>query len=86
MLTRTTDRGSLYTSDRRLYTDAEGNVVEQDDPKRQRLLVAEGGTLTTEQAKKAGLLNDDGTPKKVEAKKQEAPAENKSVKGPHGTK
>jgi hypothetical protein len=44
-----------YTADRRLYLDRDGNVVEADSPDRATLLVAEGGTLSTEDAARYGL-------------------------------
>jgi hypothetical protein len=47
-----------YTADRRLYLDKGGNVVEADSPDRATLLVAEGGTLSTEDAARYGLHQD----------------------------
>lgn len=44
-----------FVSDKRLYLDADGNVVAADNPKRAKLLVAEGGVLSQEQAEKYGL-------------------------------
>ena len=48
----------MHKSDRRLYLDAEGKVVEADDPNRATLLVSEGGTLPMEDARRYGLLNE----------------------------
>ena len=51
-----------YTADRRLSLDASGNVVEADDPSRVTLLVAKGGTLPMEDARRYGLVDDEGNP------------------------
>ena len=48
---------NVWTSDRRLYLDKDGNVVEQDDPNRVELLVGIGGTLLTERAQALGLID-----------------------------
>jgi len=48
-------RAEAYTSDRRLYLNAQGEVVEADDPGRVRLLVGEGGTLPRDAAVRYGL-------------------------------
>lgn len=45
-----------WTSDRRIYLDKDGGVVENDDPKKLTLLVAEGGTLPMEKAVGYGLV------------------------------
>jgi hypothetical protein len=47
-----------HRSDRRLYLDANGQVVEADDPNRASLLVSEGGELPMEDARRYGLLNE----------------------------
>lgn len=46
-----------YTSQERLYLDADEKVVSADDPTRLTLLVPEGGTLTPEQVRKYGLMD-----------------------------
>ena len=46
---------ALWTSDRRLYLDAAGKIVEKDNPARVTLLVAAGGTIPMEQAVSLGL-------------------------------
>jgi hypothetical protein len=57
-LRRQEDMGS-YVADRRLYLNAEGQVVEAKDPSAVRLLVAEGGTVPLEQARSLGLMNEE---------------------------
>jgi hypothetical protein len=56
-------RGSMnkndFVSDKRLYLDKDGNVVEEKDPNRLTLLVAAGGRLPMEQAQKYGLVKAD---------------------------
>lgn len=46
-----------HKSDRRLYLDAEGKVVEADDPSRAQLLVSKGGEIPMEDARRYGLLD-----------------------------
>lgn len=46
-----------FISKERLYLDADGNVVDENDPNRATLLVGKGGTLSAEQAEKYGLSN-----------------------------
>lgn len=64
-----------YTSDKRLYLDADGNVVE-DEATAVSLLVGEGGTMSDEDAVKYGLT---GKAAKADAKAVTAPAETKAV-------
>lgn len=74
-----------YVADRNLYLDAEGNLVEEDDPAQVRQLVGKGGAISTEDAKKYGLLKKG---KAAEAETEEAdggekassPSANKSAK------
>lgn len=47
-----------HKSDRRLYLDAEGKVVEADDPSRAQLLVSKGGEIPMEDARRYGLVGD----------------------------
>jgi hypothetical protein len=54
-----------YVSDRRLYLDKDGNVVEHNDVNKLTLLVAEGGSLSQEDARKYGLIDAEGN--RVEA-------------------
>lgn len=49
-----------FTASRRLYLDADGNVVEHDSPHKSSLLVAEGGTLPMKRARELGLVGEDG--------------------------
>lgn len=48
----------VFVSDRRLYLDALGNVVETNNPAKRTLLVAAGCTLPLETARKYGLVKD----------------------------
>lgn len=68
-----------YTADRRLYLDKEGNLVEADDPKKNELLVAEGGTLSAEDAAKYGLTGEKAA-KGPEENKAASPAKAKGKK------
>lgn len=68
---------NTWTSNRRLYLNKAGAVVEADDPDRTSLLVAEGGSLPLEQAKALGLVNV--TPEVVE---DVAPAEKAKADAP----
>jgi hypothetical protein len=72
---------NLYTSDRRLYLNAEGKVVEADDPTRVSLLVNAGGTIPMADAEKYGLTNPIApAPAKArapEANKAKTPEANK---------
>lgn len=65
---------ATWTSDRRLYLDEVGNVVEAKDPAKRTLLVGAGGKLTEEQARQYGLLDEDG--------KGKAPVSNKARSAP----
>jgi hypothetical protein len=62
-----------FISDRRLYLDKDGNVVEHDDPTAATLLVGEGCELPDELAKQYGLVG------KAPAKAVDAAPENKAV-------
>lgn len=53
---------TTWTSDRRLYLDAAGRVVEAGDPARAILLVIAGGTLPLARARALGLVRDDPPP------------------------
>lgn len=57
-----------HKSDRRLYLDAEGNVVEQSDPKKVKLLVGKGGELPMAEARQYGLVQDEPGDAAAEAK------------------
>jgi len=48
----------LWTSDRRLYLDEDGNVVEHDNPAKVELLVGVNGTTPMERARALGLLDE----------------------------
>ncbi len=52
-------QGTL-TSDRRLYANADGKVVEEKDPKRATLIVGQGGALSPQDAQKYGLRSEGG--------------------------
>jgi hypothetical protein len=47
-----------FVSDKRVYADRDGNVVDAKDPNRARLVVAEGGSLSHEEALKYGLVKE----------------------------
>lgn len=69
---------NMWTSERRLYLDQDGNVVEADDPKRASLLVGQGGQLPLADAERYGLLE-----KAEQAEvKAVAPKANKAKAGP----
>lgn len=63
-----------YKSDRRLFLDRDGKVVEDGDPTAAFLLVGEGGELEDAIAQQYGLVNAPADAKAV----QSAP-ENKAV-------
>jgi len=80
----------MWTSERRLYLDKAGNVVEADDPTRTSLLVSAGGQIPLAQARALGLVRD---PKPMPAEpvaepvaKAVEPAKDKAVKAPAKTK
>lgn len=50
--------GEMYQSDRRLYLNREGQVVEEDDDSRVSLLVGKGGYLTMNKAREHGLVKE----------------------------
>lgn len=67
----------MYTADKRLYVNADGTkVVDEDSPDAASLLIAEGGELSDEDAKKYGLKNT------AESKAEHAPSEDKAERGP----
>lgn len=68
-----------WVSDRRLWLDANGAVVEDGDPAAAFLLVTKGGTLPLNVAKSHGLVTEPEP--EGDAVKTEAP-ETKAVKGP----
>lgn len=71
-----------YTADRRLYLDANGVVVEADDPNRATLLVQAGGTLPHARAVELGLLEAPSDDEKA----ADAPAANKAKARPAANK
>jgi hypothetical protein len=73
-----------WTADHDIYVDAGGNVVPEDSPDAAYLLVAEGGTLSAEQAQALGVeLEASGAPKgKLPAKAVERAPENKAQEPP----
>ena len=70
---------NMWTSDRRLYLDKDGNVVEADDPSRVSLLVAKGGTVPLIDAERYGLVEvtHEVKAKSAPANKARKPGENK---------
>lgn len=71
----------MFTPGRRLCLDAEGKVVEGDDPNRLTLLCSETGSIPMERARELGLLDEEPEQKAIAA-----PPENKAVTMPKGTK
>jgi hypothetical protein len=76
---------TMWTSPRRIYLDASGNVVDDTSPAKATLLVAEGGTIPLDQAVSLGLAEvmqeqevADVEPKPAKAKAVKAAA-NKAV-------
>lgn len=53
------DVSGPFISDKRYYIDKDGNIVGEDSPKRVTLLVAEGGRISAEQAKRYGLISEE---------------------------
>lgn len=54
-----------YVANRRLYLNAEGQVVERGDPSATTLLVGEGGVVPAQRARELGLVSEEqqGNPK-----------------------
>lgn len=73
------NQGGNWTSDRRLYLDANGAVVEHDDNTKVELLVGEGGTIPMQRAKELGLVG-------AESKAKAAAPDNKAVDNAPATK
>jgi hypothetical protein len=71
---------NMWTSDRRLYLDKDGKVVEADDPARQSLLIAAGGSMPLEAAQRYGLIEvtTEVKAKGAPENKAKAPAANKA--------
>ena len=64
-----------FISDKRVYADKDGNLVDAKDPARHTLVVAEGGSLSQDKARSYGLLKDDSAPEAVSAPADEADGE-----------
>jgi hypothetical protein len=84
-----------YTSDKRLYLNADrSKIVEEDDPDAAHLLVAAGGQVSDVIAKQYNLKAkekseakaDDAGDEKPEAKQVSSPPENKSKSAAEATK
>lgn len=72
------ERSEMWTSDRRLYLDKDGNVVEEGGAKT-ALLVGAGGTLPMERARELGLVATEEKAAAPKANKARTAApENKS--------
>ncbi len=68
----------VYTSDKRLYVNADrSKIVSEDSPDAAYLLVAEGGELPDDEAAKYKLGQQEKS-----AKAEHAPAENKAEPAP----
>lgn len=69
---------NTWTSNRRLYLDKDGKVVEATDPTRATLLVVAGGSIPLADAQRYGLLSaPQGTPEGDDEKAAAPAAENK---------
>ena len=62
---------NTFVSDERLYLDADGKVVKDGDPSAASLLVAEGGTISADDAARYGLADNLAT---AEGSDEAAPA------------
>lgn len=51
-----------YISDKRLYMDKDGNLVDEKDPARHTLVVAAGGSIPRERAVELGLVGEEAAP------------------------
>lgn len=71
--TRKQAMGAGYVADRNLYLDAEGNLVEEDNPAQVRQLVGKGGQISEADAKKYGLMK--GKKKEVDEAEEAESAE-----------
>lgn len=72
-----------WISDRHIYINAaQEKVVAPDNPEAAYLLVAKGGNLSMEQARKLGLLNAETAPATNAEHKAMEPAEDKGAQGP----
>ena len=75
---------NVYIADRRLYLDKDGNVVEEGDPTKATLLVAEGNSLPIERARALGLLDAEQSTDEPKAKAK--PQANKAKSAPQENK
>lgn len=75
-MARNTNRTD-YVSDKRLFLDAAGNVVDETSDARVSLLVGEGNSIPMEDAIRYGLVNAEGQPQEL----PQAPAEAESDAG-----
>jgi hypothetical protein len=64
---------AMYTSSERLYLDKSGNIVPEDSPHVNSLLVAAGGQITEADARKYGLLPPEPETKRRAADDQRGP-------------
>lgn len=70
-----------YIADRNLYLDADGNLVEEDNPAQVRQLIGRGGSLSKADAEKYGLMKSAKPEAEEEGEeKATAPKANKSAK------
>ena len=64
-----------FVSNKRLYLDKDGKVVEADDPNRHSLLIRAGGSLPYEEAQKYGLIEGEVEEKQAEEAETEEAVE-----------
>lgn len=51
--------GAMYVSPARICVTAEGELVDEDDPRAVTLLVAKGGEIPIDEARQYGLVDDE---------------------------
>ena len=71
----------LFHSKVRLYLTADDRVVGEGDPHAHQLLVAAGGTLSFQQARKYGLVETTALPGPPETQHRAGPPATKARKG-----
>lgn len=63
---------AVWISDRRLFLDRDGRVVEEGNPAKATLLVRAGGSLPHDRAEQLGLVSDPPPPAASAATKAQA--------------
>lgn len=73
--------GAMYVSPARICVTADGALVDEDDQRAVRLLVAAGGELPVEEARRYGLVEDAPEPEE-ETPDPDAPSAPAQPKAP----